>query len=61
MLATVSPQKKPAVDAQTQINLKMPESLLAAIDEWVADINKRGGNGKAMLDDARAMIKQYTK
>ena len=30
-------------------------------DAWVDDINKRGGNGKAMLDDARALIKQYTK
>lgn len=30
-------------------------------EEWVADMNKRGLNGKAMLDDARALIKQYTK
>jgi TRAP-type C4-dicarboxylate transport system substrate-binding protein len=30
-------------------------------EEWITDINKRGGNGKAMLDDARALIKQYTK
>lgn len=30
-------------------------------DEWVADINKRGLNGKAMLDDARALVQQYTK
>ena len=30
-------------------------------DAWAEDMNKRGLNGKAMLDDARAMIKQYTK
>ncbi len=30
-------------------------------DEWVADMNKRGFNGKAMLDDARALVKSYTK
>ncbi len=28
---------------------------------WVSDMDKRGFNGKAMLDDANAMIKQYTK
>ncbi len=30
-------------------------------DEWLADMNKRGLNGKQMLDDARALIAQYTK
>jgi TRAP-type transport system periplasmic protein len=30
-------------------------------DEWVADMNKRGLNGKQLLDDARAMIAQHTK
>ena len=30
-------------------------------DEWVADMNKRGHNGKAMLEDARALIKQYSR
>jgi TRAP-type C4-dicarboxylate transport system substrate-binding protein len=30
-------------------------------DEWVADMNKRGLNGKAMLDDARALIQQYSR
>jgi TRAP-type C4-dicarboxylate transport system substrate-binding protein len=30
-------------------------------EEWVADMGKRGHNGKAMLDDAHALIKQYTK
>ena len=30
-------------------------------DEWVADMNKRGFNGKAMLDDATALVQQYSK
>jgi TRAP-type C4-dicarboxylate transport system substrate-binding protein len=30
-------------------------------DEWVADMNKRGLSGKAMLDDARALIQQYSR
>jgi TRAP-type transport system periplasmic protein len=30
-------------------------------DEWVADMNKRGLNGKQLLDDARALIVQHTK
>jgi TRAP-type C4-dicarboxylate transport system substrate-binding protein len=30
-------------------------------DEWVADMNKRGFNGKAMLEDARALVQRYSK
>ena len=30
-------------------------------DEWVADMTKRGLNGKAMLEDARALVKSYTR
>jgi TRAP-type C4-dicarboxylate transport system substrate-binding protein len=30
-------------------------------DEWVAEMNKRGLNGKAMLDDARSLIQQYSR
>lgn len=30
-------------------------------DEWVADMNKRGLQGQAMLDDAMKMVKGYTK
>lgn len=42
MLATVPRPKKPAAaDGPTQINLKLPDELLAAIDGWVADINQR--------------------
>jgi TRAP-type C4-dicarboxylate transport system substrate-binding protein len=30
-------------------------------DAWVADVSRRGGNGKAMLEEARALVKQYSK
>lgn len=30
-------------------------------DEWVADMNKRGFNGKVMLEDARALVQKYSK
>ena len=30
-------------------------------DAWIKDMDKRGQNGKAMFDDAQALIKQYTK
>lgn len=30
-------------------------------EEWVNDMNKRGLNGKTMLEDAQALVKQYTK
>ena len=30
-------------------------------DEWVADMNKRGFDGKKMLDDARSFVTKYTK
>ena len=30
-------------------------------DDWVADMNKKGFDGKALLADAQALIKKYTK
>ena len=30
-------------------------------DEWIADMNKRGFDGKALVQDAQALIKKYTK
>jgi TRAP-type C4-dicarboxylate transport system substrate-binding protein len=29
--------------------------------DWVSDMNKRGNNGQAMLDEARALLVKYTK
>jgi TRAP-type transport system periplasmic protein len=36
------------------------KATAAQDDEWVAEMNRRGLNGRAMLDDARALIKQYS-
>lgn len=30
-------------------------------DEWVKEVNAKGANGKALLDEARALIQQYDK
>jgi len=30
-------------------------------DEWIADMNKRGFDGKTLVQDAQALIKKYTK
>lgn len=28
-------------------------------DEWIKEVNAKGGNGKALLNDARALLKKY--
>ncbi len=30
-------------------------------DEWVKTVNAKGGNGKQLLEEARALVKQYAK
>jgi TRAP-type C4-dicarboxylate transport system substrate-binding protein len=30
-------------------------------DEWIKEVGAKGGNGKALLEDARALIKKYDK
>jgi len=30
-------------------------------DEWVAEMNKRGYNGRAMLEDAQALVQKYSR
>jgi TRAP-type C4-dicarboxylate transport system substrate-binding protein len=63
------PGRKAFVDTQgytiTQIPAAEVERWKKATDnlddEWVADMNKRGLNGAAMLEDARALVKSYTR
>ena len=63
------PGRKAFVDTQgytiTQITAAEVERWKKATDnlddEWVADMNKRGLNGAAMLEDARALVKSYTR
>ena len=45
-------------NAETQEFLKLSSSI---DDEWVADIDKRGFKGKALLDSARALIAKHGK
>jgi TRAP-type C4-dicarboxylate transport system substrate-binding protein len=28
-------------------------------DGWIKEVNAKGGNGKALLDDAKALLKKY--
>jgi hypothetical protein len=30
-------------------------------DEWVKDVTAKGADGKKLIEDARALIKQYSK
>ena len=30
-------------------------------DDWVKTVNAKGGNGKQLLEEARALVKQYAK
>ncbi len=60
--------RKSAVDRNNTIHTFSPAeakefmTLSAAIDdEWVADMNKRGFNGKALLDNARSLIAKHGK
>jgi len=43
-------------DAEVQRWVKASEQI---DDEWIKAANAKGANGKALLDDARALIKQY--
>jgi TRAP-type C4-dicarboxylate transport system substrate-binding protein len=61
------PARKLALDRGNVINV-IPASELAKWEkaaaplaaEWVEDMNKRGANGKAMLEDARALIAKHS-
>ena len=62
------PGRKPAVDRgntlytftaeQTQEFVKLSSAI---DDDWVADMDKRGNNGKAMLSEARELLVKYKK
>jgi TRAP-type C4-dicarboxylate transport system substrate-binding protein len=66
--AVVAPHQKQARDAGEKISF-MPEAeynrWVKATehidDEWVKTVTAKGANGKALLDDARNLIKQYSK
>lgn len=66
--AVVAPHQKIARDAGEKIHF-LPEAEYARWvkaseeidDAWIKTVGAKGANGKALLDDARALIKQYAK
>ncbi|MEO8486212.1 MAG: TRAP transporter substrate-binding protein [Betaproteobacteria bacterium] len=64
--ATTEPAKKLAREANGVFDTLSPaeyERWVKATDpvarEWVGEINAKGANGQALLDDARALLKKY--
>ena len=63
---TTEPAKKLAADAGGVFDTLSPaeyDRWVKATDsvnkEWVTEINAKGGNGDALLNDARSLIKKY--
>jgi TRAP-type C4-dicarboxylate transport system substrate-binding protein len=66
--AVVAPHQKIARDAGEKINFlpadeyaRWEKAASQIDDEWIKTANAKGANGKALLDEARALIKQYAK
>ena len=38
---------------------KMEKATEGVVKEWIGDVNAKGGNGQALLDDAKALIKKH--
>ena len=63
---TTAPGKKLAVDAGGVFDTLSPaeyerwQKATEGVDtEWIGDVGAKGGNGKALYDDAKALIKKY--
>ncbi len=66
--AVVAPHRKLARDRGNSIvTLSQDEyqrwvkATAKVDDDWIQDVAKKGGDGRKLLDDARALIKQYEK
>jgi len=64
--ATVAPARKLALERKNTINvLTMPEferwrKATEGVDkEWFTEVAAKGGNGPALLEDAKALLKKY--
>lgn len=60
------PSRKIAVDRHNTINVlsnaeydRWAKATETVDDEWVKEISAKGNNGKALLDDARSLLKKY--
>jgi len=58
--------RKVAVDRKNTINVlseneyvKWVKATSLVDDDWIKDVNAKGGNGKALLEDAKALLLKY--
>ena len=58
--------RKIAVDRHNTINVltdaeyaRWNKATEAVDDDWIKEVNAKGGNGKALLNDAKALLKKY--
>ncbi len=61
-----APARKIAVDRHNTINvlseaeyLRWEKATEPVTTEWIKEVNAKGGNGKALLNDAKALLKHY--
>jgi TRAP-type C4-dicarboxylate transport system substrate-binding protein len=61
-----APSRKIAVDRHNTLNVltdaeyrRWVKATEHVDDEWIKEVNAKGGNGKALLNDARALLKKY--
>lgn len=61
-----APARKIAVDRHNTINVLTDAEYARWVkacehvdDDWIKEVSAKGGNGKALLDDARALLKKY--
>ena len=64
----IEPFKKVALDLGGTINYLTPAEYQRWVkvtesvdDEWIKEVAAKGGDGKKLLEDARALVKQYSK
>lgn len=64
----IEPFKKVALDLGGTINYLTPaeyqrwvKATESVDDEWIKEVAAKGGDGKKLLEDARALVKQYSK
>jgi TRAP-type transport system periplasmic protein len=63
---TTAAARKIAVERHDTINVlseaeyqRWVKATMPVFDDWFNEVNAKGGNGKALLEDARALLKKY--
>ncbi len=64
--SNTAPARKIAQDRQNTFNIlsdaeykRWEKATDRVYDEWIKEVDAKGGNGKALLSDARALLKKY--